>query len=136
MWAEALNWAGVPAASEWRNTENIFYPADIREVLAMLPPPTAFALTSSKQPFTTQASLPPPEIPKGPFKAGDQSQGVEVAKGKGVGQDGPRLEDKGKGKEVKPLLEAKGTEVASKTKDGAFKAKDADPKYDPPRAKA
>ena len=53
VWAEALNWAGVPAASEWRNAENIFYPADIREVPATLPLPAAFALTSSKQPFTT-----------------------------------------------------------------------------------
>ena len=38
-----------------------------------------------------------------------------MAKGKGAGQDSPRLEDKGKGKEVKPLPEAKGTEVALKT---------------------
>ena len=59
-----------------------------------------------------------------------------MAKGKGAGQDGPWLEDKGKGKEVKPLLKAKGIEAISKTKDAASKAKDADPKNDPPRAKA
>ena len=109
VWAEALNQAGVPAASEWRNAENIFYPADIREVPATLPPPSAFALTFSKQPFTTQAFLPPLDITKGPSKASDQSQRVEVAKGKRAGQDGPWPEDKGKDKEVKPLLKAKGT---------------------------
>ena len=50
---EALNLAGVPAASEWRKTKNIFYPANIREVLAALPPSMAFAPTSSEQPSTT-----------------------------------------------------------------------------------
>ena len=49
----------------------------------------------------------------------------------------------GKGKEVKPLPEAKGTEVAlmikdviSKAKDAESKSKAVDPKDDPPRAKA
>ena len=107
---------------------------DIREVPAALLPPAASALTSSEQTSTTQASLPPPEIPKGPGKASDQSQGVEAAKGKGAGQDCPRLEDKGKGKEVKPRPKAKGTEAALKTKDVVSKAKDADPKDDPPQA--
>nr|POE50434.1 hypothetical protein CFP56_48068 [Quercus suber] len=67
------------------------------------------------------------------------------------------LEDKGKGKEVKTLPEAKGKEVAlkikdvdskandtatkvknadSKAKDATTKAKNADPKDDPPRTKA
>ena len=92
----------------------------------MLLPPAALALTSFEQPSTTQTSLPPPEVSKGPVKAGDQGQEVEAEKGKGAGQDGPRPEDKGK--EVKPLLEAKGTEVAFMIKDVVSKAKDADPK--------
>ena len=53
VWAEAFNWARVLAASKWRNAKNIFYLTDICEVPATLPPPAAFALTSSKQPFTT-----------------------------------------------------------------------------------
>ena len=53
MWAKALNRVRVPAASKWTNTENIFYPEDIREVPAMLLPPAALALTSSEQPFST-----------------------------------------------------------------------------------
>ena len=44
VWGKALNWVGVPAASEWRNAENIFYLEDIREVLAMLLPLTTLAL--------------------------------------------------------------------------------------------
>ena len=148
VWAEAFNRAGVPAAFEWRNAKNIFSLEDIREVPTVLPLPLAFALPSSKQPSTSQASLPPLEVFKGPNKAGDQGQEAEVAKGemakgKWASQDGPQLEDMGKGKEVKPLPEAKGTEVALMIKDVISKAKDVepkskatDPKDDPPRAKA
>ena len=66
-----------------------------------------------------------------------------MAEGKKAGQRGPQPEDKGKGKEVKALLEAKDKEVAlnikdanSKAKDVATKAKVADPKDDPPCTKA
>ena len=61
-----------------------------------------------------------------------------MAKGKGASQDGPWLEDKGKGKgkEVKPLPEAKGTKATLIIKDFISKSKAADPKDDPPRAKA
>ena len=58
-----------------------------------------------------------------------------MAKGKGVGQDGPRPEDKGKGKEVKPLPEAKGTEATLTIKNAVSKAKAADLKDEPSRAK-
>ena len=67
----------------------------------------------------------------------------EMAKGKWASKDGPQLQDMGKGKEVKPLPETKGTEVAlmikdviSKAKDAESKSKAVDPKDDPPRAKA
>nr|POE82502.1 hypothetical protein CFP56_66219 [Quercus suber] len=96
-----------------------------------------------EKPFTTQASLPPPEVSKGPSKADDQGQEVEVAKGKEAGQDGPQPKDKGKGKEVKSLPEAKGIEAALMVKDAISKAKDAkskskvaDPQDDPSRTKA
>ena len=51
-----------------------------------------------------------------------------MAKGKRAGQGGSWPEDKGKGKEVKPLPEAKGPEATLKLKDAASKAKDATPK--------
>ena len=108
----------------------------------MILPPAVLALTFSNQPTTTQASLPPPEVSKGPGKARDQGQEAEATKGKRASQDGPRQEDKGKGKEVKPLPEAKGTEatftindVVSKAKDAEPKSKATDPKDDPLRAK-
>ena len=68
-----------------------------------------------------------------------------MAKGKETGQDGPQPvdKDKGKGKKVKSLPEAKGTKAAltvkgvvSKAKDAESKSKTAKPKEDPPRAKA
>ena len=41
VWAEALNWVGVSATSEWRSAENIFYPKDIQEVPTMISSPAA-----------------------------------------------------------------------------------------------
>ena len=52
VWAKALNWARVPADSELRKAENTFFPEDIREVLAMLPPPIASPLPAPEQPST------------------------------------------------------------------------------------
>ena len=89
MWIEALNLAGVPAASEWRRAKNIYYPSDLRKApAALLGPRTddALATTAPKQLSTTQAPFPPPEISKRSSKADDQGQGVEVAKGKKTGQ--------------------------------------------------
>ena len=55
-----------------------------------------------------------------------------MAKGKGVGQGGSWLEDKGKDKEVKPLPEVKGPEATLKPKDAAPKAKNVVPKAKEP----
>ena len=88
MWTEALNLVGVLAALVWRKIENVYYPPDIREAPTTLPPPAAPAPTLSEQPSTTQVSLPPPEVSIRLGKACDQGQGVDVAKGKGVGQGG------------------------------------------------
>ena len=70
--AKALNQARVLAASKWRKAKNIYYPPNIRKVPAALPSLVAPTLSSSKQPSTTQASLPPLEVHKGPSKASDQ----------------------------------------------------------------
>ena len=123
---EAFNLAGVPATSEWRKAENIFYPADIRKVPAVYPPSTTPAPTSSEQPFTTQAPFPSAKVSKGFGKARGQGQEAEVTK------------DKGKGKEVKLPPKAKGLEATLKVKDTALKAKEANPKpkANPPPTKA
>ena len=113
---DAFNLAGVPATSEQRQLKSVYYPLNIREVQielpAELPPPVTLASVSSEQPLIIQASLPPTEVPKGSGQAGDQGQGVKVNK------------DKGNGKKVKPLSEAKDLEAAPKLKDAPSKAKD------------
>ena len=78
-----------------------------------LPSPFALALKSSEQPLTVQATLPHLKASKGPSLVGDQGQGAEVAK------------DKGKGKEIKLLSEAKDP---AKAKDAAAKAKEVEAK--------
>ena len=83
-WIEALNLAGVPAASEWRQVGSVYYPPDIHEVPATFPPPSALTPKSFKQPLIAQALLPPSEASKGSSQAGDQGQGAEVAKDKGA----------------------------------------------------
>ena len=107
---EALNLARVPVASKWRQVGSVYYPPDIREVLAAFPSPFTLALKPSEQPLTAQAILPPSEASKGSSQAGDQGQGVKVAK------------DKGKGKEAKPPSKAKdaaeGQECCSQSEGG------------------
>ena len=122
---EALNLVGVLAISEWRKAWSVYYPLDIRKVRAALPSPSTLAPKSSEQPLTAQTILPPSKASKGSSQAGDQGQGVEVAK------------DKGKGKEVKPPSEAKDAaeakdatkaKDAAEAKDAAVKAKDVEAK--------
>ena len=72
VWLKALNLAGVPIASEWREARNVYYPPDIRKVPTDLPPSPALAPLSIKQPLTTEAFLPPPEVLKEPNQVGDQ----------------------------------------------------------------
>ena len=78
VWTVALNLVGVPIASEWRRTENVYYPPDLQKAPVTLLGPEADATpapTAPEQLPSTQASLPPPETSKRPSKAGDQGQG-------------------------------------------------------------
>ena len=56
-WGVAIDRAGVPANSELRRAESIFFPEDIREILNTVPP--------SKQLLTAQAPTPDAEVSKG-----------------------------------------------------------------------
>jgi len=114
-WVEALNWVRVPADSELRRAENIFFPEDIQEVPAMLPPPIADPLPPPKQLPTIQAPSPDAEVSIGARK----------------------------GKKVQPSIKAKHSkdaltirDVVSKAKDVESKSKVADPKENPYQAKA
>ena len=146
---KALNLVGVPATSEWRRVENVYYLPNLREAPAALLGLEAYAasaITAPEQLPSTQAFLRPLETSKGPGNASDQCQGVEVAKGK---EAKALPEAKGleanRGKEVAP--KTKGSElvkpqaVAQEKKASSSKA--ADPpisqlasKEDPPPAKA
>ena len=137
VWLEALNLAWVPAASERRKARNIYYSPDIREVPADLPSSPALAPLSIKQPLTTEAFLPPLEVPKDPSQVGDQGQGAKKAKDKGKGKEvqaPPKAKDAAKAKDTaqaKDAAKAKETaqaKDAAKAKDVATKAKKAEDK--------
>ena len=59
---KALDQAGVPADSDLRRADKVYYSKDIREDPTALPPPAALPLPLPKQPLTTQ----------------DPSQGIEI----------------------------------------------------------
>ena len=48
-WTEVLNCPGVPADSELRKAESVFFPKHIREAPADLPPTTALSLPPLEQ---------------------------------------------------------------------------------------
>ena len=134
MWLEALNLAGVPADSELRQPEKVYFHLEIHEVLIALLSPSVIAPESSEQPLTTQAALTLLEAVKGPSQASDQSQRVGGAK------------DKGKDKETrfptvaKDAAKAKTQETEARNKEIDPKAKDVLPskpsqKEDPLKAK-
>ena len=50
---EALDRAGVPADSNLRRVDKVYYPEDIREDPTALPPPAALPLLPPEQPLTT-----------------------------------------------------------------------------------
>ena len=51
---KTLDRVGVPANSDLRRADQVYYPADIREDPTALPPPAALPLPPPKQPLTTQ----------------------------------------------------------------------------------
>ena len=122
---KAFNLVGVPADSKWREARNIYYPSDIREILADLPSSLALATLLIEQTLTTEAPPPPLEVSKDSNQVSDQGQGVEKA------------EVKEKGKEVQASSEAKYAAKANdiaqaknvaKAKDVATKVKEAEDK--------
>ena len=60
---QALDRAGVPADSDLRRTDQVYYPEDIREDPTALPPPAALPLRPPEQPPTIQDLSQGTEIP-------------------------------------------------------------------------
>ena len=57
-WGKALDGAGVPADSNLRRPESIYYDSDIRELPGSGSPPSEHPATGSEVPITYQALLP------------------------------------------------------------------------------
>ena len=86
-WGKALDVAGVPADSDLRRPENVYYDPEIGE----LPNPDSFhpeqATQASEQPLVDQAPSAPLEVPKESNQIVGQGKKVEDLKVMGKDQD-------------------------------------------------
>ena len=108
---QALDWAGVPADSDLRRADQVYYPEDIREDPTALPPLIALPLPPPEQPLTTQGPFQGIEIPAEAQKEKKGDVGVS------------RLEEKAKSK-----VDANPSEDALTIEDLVSKAKAAESK--------
>ena len=108
---KALDRVGVPADSNLRRVDKVYYLEDIREDPTALPPLTALPLPPPKQPLTTQ----------------DPSQGIEIPtraqKEKKGDVEISWPDEKVKGKGVQPPANANPSEDALTIEDMVSKAK-------------
>ena len=65
---QALDWAGVPADSDLRRVDQVYYLEDIREDPTALPPLAALPLPPPEQSLTTEEPSQGTEIPAGAQK--------------------------------------------------------------------
>ena len=107
---QALDWAGVPADSDLRRADQVYYPEDIREDPTALPSLIALPLPPPEQPLTTQGPFQGIEIP------------VEAQKEKKGDVGVSRLEEKVKEK-AKSKVDANPSEDALTIEDLVSKAK-------------
>ena len=89
---KALDVAGVPADSNLRRPESIYYDSDIRELLSPGSPPPKHPAQVSEVPITDQVPPAPVEIPTDSRQDAGQGKEVEAPQGK------DKSKDKGKGK--------------------------------------
>ena len=83
---QALDRAGVPADSDLRRADQVYYPEDIKEDTTAPPPPATLPLPPPEQSFTTQEPSQGAELPAGAQK---EKKGEVVAS---------RIEEKAKEK--------------------------------------
>ena len=105
-WGVAIDRAGVPANSELRRAESIFFPEDIREILNTVPP--------SKQLPIAQAPTPDAKVSKG-VGVDEEAQLLMKAK---PSEDALAIKDM--------VLQAKDAELKSQARDS--QSEKADPK--------
>ena len=107
--AQALNAAGVLANFAMRLPENVFYPPEIREVLADAP-------EASEQPADIPNAIPLAEITRGSGQVTIQSEDAKGEKGKGKGK-GKKPSSKAKDPSKETVTEAEGHGAGPKAKD-------------------
>ena len=112
---QALDQVGVPADSDLRRADQVYYPEDIREDPTALPPSAALPFPPLKQPLITQDPSQGTEIPTGVPKEKKGDVGVS------------RLEEKLKEK-AKSKVDANPFEDALTIEDIVSKAKAAESK--------
>ena len=91
-WGKALDVAGVPADSNLRWPESIYYDSDIRELPGSDSPPPEHLAKVSEVPITNQVPPAPVEVPTDSRLDAGQGKEVEAPQGK------DKSKDKGKGK--------------------------------------
>ena len=91
-WGKALDVAGVPADSNLRQPESIYYDSDIRELLGSDYPPQEYPAKVFEVPITNQVPLAPMEVPTDSRPDAGQGKEVEAPQGNN------KSKDKGKGK--------------------------------------
>ena len=91
-WGKALDAAGIPADSNLRRPESIYYDSDIRKLPGSDSPPPEQPAQVSEAPIADQAPPAPVEVPTDSCQDVGQGKKVEAPQGKDKNQD------KGKGK--------------------------------------
>ena len=91
-WGKAFDVAGVPADSNLRRLESIYYDSDIRELPGSGSPPPEPPAKGSEVPITDQVPHAPVEVPTDSLQDAGQGKEVETPQGK------DKNKDKGKGK--------------------------------------
>ena len=91
-WGKALDAAGIPADSNLRRPESIYYDSDIHKLPGSGSPPPEQPAQVSEAPIADQAPPAPVEVPTDSRQDAGQGRKVEAPQGKDKNQD------KGKGK--------------------------------------
>ena len=97
-WGKAFDVAGVPADSNLRRLESIYYDSDIRELPGSGSPPPEHPAKVSEVPIKDQVPLIPMKVPTDSRQDAGQGKEVEAPQGK------DKSKDKGKGKALDTIV--------------------------------
>ena len=118
---QALDQAGIPADSDLRRVDQVYYPKDLKENTTAPPPPAALPLPPPEQSLTTQEPSQDTEVPAGAEK---EKNGAVVAS---CTEEKAKEKEKGKEK-AKNKTNANPSEDALTIRDMVSKAKVAESK--------